>query len=283
MSMIRVGVDRRRDGFYLARLDLEQPGSAVGLSRHEDLGKSGEEFSDSSRISVAVPDREVQVKALRLPVTAGAAINDVIRFELAESLLEDSAAFEFEAVPTADSDNQLGLIYRKETLDDLTSRYGLGEINRESLTYQARALALGRGYAKFCERAAGEFLCVVDLAENAASVCFLVKDTVVDLSRIDPGDFDPASETARRQFAIDLKTIVNFRRALLMDRGITLPLSTLVLSGDGVDDDFRAKVRDYFPSGVEAPRLRASVLTGENVEAGLAPEAFLVALGLAAN
>jgi hypothetical protein len=281
MSSPRIGIDRRRDGVYLVRLNSGQPDTPPELHRLTDLGESRSLLDDASRVCLAVPDCEVQVKTLHLPVTAGAAPDDVIRFELAESLLEDVSSFQFETLPAADEGRHLGLIYRKERLDQLAADYGLDGTASERLSCQSRALALGRGYLEFCERATGDFLCVVDVAADAASVCFLLKDAVADLAHIDLRNFDPESEKGRRQFAVDLKTIVNFRRALLMDRGITLPLSGLVLAGDGVDDEFRSVVREYFPTGVEPPRLRPTdpALQLE----GVSPEAFLVALGLAAN
>jgi len=281
MNEPKVGIDRRRDGVYLARLNSGLPGAPPELRHLTDAGESRSLLDDASRVCLVVPDCEVQVKTLHLPVTAGAAPDDIIRFELAESLLEDASTFQFETLPAADEGRHLGLIYRKERLGELAADYGLDGTAPDRLSFHSRALALGRGYLEFCERATGDFLCVVDVAADVASVCFLLRDAVADLAHIDLRNFDPESEKGRRQFAVDLKTVVNFRRALLMDRGITLPLSGLVLAGDGVEDQLRSVVREYFPTGVEAPRLKPGDPAIQIDDRQ--PEAFLVALGLAAN
>ena len=87
----------------------------------------------------------------------------------------------------------------------------------------------------------------------------------------------------REQLAVDLKTIVSFRLSSLMDRGVSTPLSTLILSGQGVDDDLRQVLQTYFPVGVKAPLLNPGYLAESVRDALPSTERFLVALGLTVN
>lgn len=279
-----IGLDIRRDTFYLAEVTRREDGFEVSRLHQAKVAEAAAEFMlPGVQLAVAVPDASVMVKNLLIPASSPGAVESVVSFELAESLLEDLSEFRFQTVPTGQPGRYLGLIYRRESLRELTARLGVPETEAAQVTHLLRALALGRGYLAFCERAAGELIGLVDLGGDTASVCLLLQNGVVDLASVDLRGFDLTHDTGRKQFAIDLKTVVNFRRAALQDRGVGLPLSTIILSGDNVDGRLREMVRGYFPGGVEAPRFRLGLFRPECGLAETNPEHYLVALGLAAN
>jgi len=278
------GLDIRRDTLYLADVKHRDDRFEVTRLREAKLADTWVELvSPDTQLAVAVPDASVMVKNLLIPASSPGPVESLVSFELAESLLEDLSEFRFQTVPTGQPGRYLGLIYRRECLRELTARLGMGETTASPVTHQLRALALGRGYLTCCERAAGELIGLVDLGGDTASVCLLLQNAVVDLASVDLRGFDLNHDTGRKQFAIDLKTVVNFRRAALQDRGVGLPLSTVILSGDKADGRLREMVRGYFPGGVEAPRFRTALFRPEGGVADTNPEHYLVALGLAAN
>jgi hypothetical protein len=279
-----VGLDLRRGGPYLATVDGEDETRRVTKLQSSNGPTDGNpSWHGADRVALAVPDASVMVKCLNVPAGVQTLADEVVDFELAESLLEDPAAFLFQSAKGGQSDRRLGMIYRRETLSGLAEHAGLADLEPSRLSFASRALALGRGYLGFCERTAGEFIGLVDLAGSAASVCFIVQDRVADLAWVDLRGIVLDTDTGRRQFAIDLKTVVNFRRAALQDRGVTWPLSALIVSGDQVDGHLREIIRGFFPGGVEAPRFRQSLINADSNATSENPELFLVALGLTSN
>jgi len=283
VTLPAVGIDDRGDALYLAEITRRQETLQVArLSRLSDRGAIGNDWPERARVVMAVPDAMVIVKSLQIPASAPGPVDSIIRFELAESLLDDISEFQFQTEMTGRTGKYLGLVYRRALLRDLTERVGLGDSGR-SVCHQARALALGRGYLTFCDRAAGELIGLVDLGGEAASVCLVFQESIVDLAAVDLRGLDLDKDTGRKQFAVDLKTVVNFRRAALQDRGINVPLSTVVMSGERADGRLREMVRTYFPGGVDLPRVRLSHFGPDSGIADVNPELWLVALGLTAN
>ena len=151
----------------------------------------------------------------------------------------------------------------------------------DGLSFQLRSIGLGRGYLAFCQKEEAELVCLVDLARGVASICLVYGSDIVDVASLVTDTFDLANETGREQFAVDLKTVINYRQVTLSEIGISVPLSSLLLVGDQVDDDFRKIVQTYFPIGVRAPKVHDGFLAGVDLESTESLPLFLVALGLA--
>ena len=146
--------------------------------------------------------------------------------------------------------------------------------------FRMRARALGLGYLRFCERDDGAVVGLVDLTPTGASVCVIHDRAVVDVAHLSLHNRALSSDRDWEQLAVDLKTVINFRLAGLLERGIRTPLARLVVVGDAVNDSQRRVIERYFPVGVTAPRFHRGYVS-DSVEAEAATwPLFLPALGL---
>jgi hypothetical protein len=233
---------------------------------------------------IAVPDAEVQVKRLSLAGTANSSQRNRLLYELVQSVLEDEQSFVYDVHSAGSEGNWFGLIFRRQALEKLRLESGLaGAEVEQPPEFLPRSMALGRAYLNFCRQEEGELVCLVDLSHGAASVCLVAGGEVIDLASLAVAEGSLDSPAEREQLAVDLKTIVSFRLSSLMDRGISTPLSNMVLSGRGADDDLRQVVQSYFPVGVKAPSINRGYLADSVREAEPSAERFLVALGLTVN
>jgi hypothetical protein len=276
MSELRTGFDIRNDGLCIAQVRYNDDGWQIEMTgQQSEIEDQQNLLGESDRCCLGVPDSCVIVKSLQFPTSTGASIEDIVRFELASSLLEDESHFRYESLPDEHGGRHIGLIYRDELLRELCERWLPREIEKDRISYCARALALGKGYLQFCERAEGDLVLLVDVSTDAASICFLYKDSITEMANVVTASLDLTSEDGRRKFAVDLKTIVNFKRAAMQDRGVISPLSSLVVFGEPVDREFRELLQTYFPAGVRELRFQADLPD--------LSDNCLVALGLAAN
>jgi len=233
---------------------------------------------------VAVPDAELQIKRLHLTGPKNSGQRNRLLYELVQSVLEDEQLFVYDVHPAGQEGDWFGLIFRRHVLERLKLDCGLaGAKMAPPLVFLPRSMALGRAYLNFCRREEGDLICLVDLSNGAASICLVRGGNVIDLASLALAEGCLDSAVEREQLAVDLKTIISFRLSSLMDRGISTPLSNLVLSGLGADDDLRNVVQSYFPVGVKAPSINPGYLIDSVREAEPAPERFLVALGLTVN
>ncbi len=277
-----LGIDHHSSAFYNARVEND-----AGRPRVVRLWKSATSTIDSSidgRTVLAVPDRDVTVKPLYVPGSDEATVRARLSFELARSVLEDEEQFAFDYHPLAQPESYLGFVFRRERLAQLAETCGL--TSSEAVingTFRARSMALGRGYLAFCEPPEGELICVAELIDRAVSICFIYQRRVVDLAFLSLDNTPLASPAGRERFAVDLKTIVNFRLAALHERRIGLPLAVLIVFGASVDEDLHRGMQRYFPIGVDSPRLREGFFGDLSSEETGPFERYLVALGLAVN
>jgi len=244
---------------------------------------NGGELTREGRVVVAVPDNDVQIKRLHLTGPEEKTRRNRLLYELVQSVLEDEQSFVYDVHPAGCEGNWFGLTFRRRALEQLTLDCGLAGAEITPPDFLPRSIALGRAYLTFCRREEGDLVCLADLAPGAVSICFVRGGKIVDLAALTLGKSDYDSPAGREQLAVDLKTIVSFRLSSLMDRGVSTPLSTLIMSGRGVSGELRHTLHTYFPVGVKSPVLNSGYLADSIREDSVAPERFLVALGLTVN
>lgn len=285
MNVPQTGLDKRRDTVFEARVTSESGRHDIERLRTWKVSQETPDLnSQPGRITLSVPDEMALVKSIRLEGNSPLSVDERVRFELVQSMLESEDNFVFGSIADGHQQRRLGMVFRREQLSEICDSCGVAYQTRsDQLDFQLRSIALGQGYLAFCHRDDGEMTCLTDLCDGTASICLVHGTHVVDVASIGLADYDLASSDGAERFAVDLKTLVNHRQTVLMNNGISVPLAKLLLSGEGVDDRLRKTVQTYFPVGVSSPRLRDILLGATDVSPSEDLCLFLVALGLAVN
>ena len=281
-NSVRIGVDCRGDLMYAARVCYDgtrlQVKALVRLSRtHPEK----HELLEDGEVVLAVPDDQVIVKRLVLPDEPADDRYERARFEMSQAMLEDEGGFRFDTVDTGRPDRLLGVIMRQEALSKLTETNTGGLFaERPALSYRMRAVALGRGYAEFCRQQAGELVCLVDFHDQLASVCFVYRTHVLAVShmRLNNPERRPLADLPR--LAIELKTLVNLQMSLLFSEGITVPLSSLIVTGEGVTGKLTEALARHFPGGVGSPQINTGFFADPSKLNEIPIDNYLISLGL---
>lgn len=284
MSTTATGVDLRGDRLMVAVTEADSGRVRITALRHELEAEETTEESPAAPVRVAVPEALACIKALRIEAEPESTAETRARFELVASMLDDDKQFLTAVCATGRDERFLGMLLRRERAAELWSAVsGRSDFESDRVSFQLRGVGLGRGYLAFCRRADAELIGLVDLAGATASIVLIHAHNIVDVTSLALETFDLDSDSGRDRMAVDLKTIINFRQIALAEAGISVPLSSLVLLGEPVDDDLRQIVQTYFPVGVRGPELLDGFLDDFELPSDTRTELFLAALGLAVN
>ena len=156
-------------------------------------------------------------------------------------------------------------------------------MRRSQISHRARSIALGRGYLAVCDSRDDNLVVLADLAPDCASLCYVYNRQIVEVAAMPLGSYDLGSEVGRRRFGVDLRTLMNYKQSTLLDAGVSVPLTELLLTGEPVDDALLAAVRESFPIQVERPRLHDGFFGSVSDAVRGSLLLYLTALGLTVN
>ncbi len=281
---IKIGIDFRGDLFYVARVDYgaERP-EVKALVRLEKQHLGEHHLLDGGQLILSVPDADVILKRLNLNGSS----DDIelrARFELVHAVMEDENRFYFDVIATGRESRYLGLIMRKERLEN--SLFELLDDRRSffaGAAYRMRAAALADGYINFCRLTGGDLICLADFHRQSASIAFVYRNKIIDLSQISLKRFDIATTKGVEKMSVELKTLVNFKVAALFDEGVTTPLSAMLVSGEGMTGQAIETMKRYFSLELTTPAVNSGFFNSQADLTDVPLEKYLVALGLAAN
>lgn len=276
MSLFRTGIDRRRDWYRLARVadDGGRP-RVVSLWTAESPS-----WPEGDFVAFSVPDSAVIFKTLYLPEGHPADLQARARFEIEQALLDDPAEYESDLLPGIGDDRYFAQVMRRSHIAQI--RHTLH--NGNSLAAPGpRSIALARGYRAFCRPPGGDVICLADVVDNEVSVAILYRNKPAASAFLNLGGADFAVEADCRRFAIELKTVVNFRLSALADQGVTVPLSKLLISGESVTDTAVGMLETLFPCGVRRPDFNMAFFDNSEELRSQLSDSCLAALGLAVN
>jgi len=285
MSNRRIGIDQRGDSLLIATtVDESGRTTVLRLDRLHPSELNGGALVPEDSIALAVPDSQVMVKMVRVNPAGSISQSDRIRFELLQSVLESEDTFNFDSAPAGSADRRLGLIFRRQHISELTDRLGLRAALRENrLSFQSRAVALGKGYLTFGLEQNDPLIVLVDLAGDAASICFIYERKVADVASLSLSGHDLSGEPGLRRFAVDLKTIINYKQSMLLDAGISVPPARVLLSGEFLSDTVRDAVQSHFSVEVAGTRLNEGFFGALDSATRDSLPLYAAALGLTVN
>ncbi len=279
-----IGIDLQREKYYLAQARQDSDCfhiTALKKGRITELNVEGEQ---DSHFTLALPDKEVMVKRLFLNRQKGWDTELQVQFELTQSLLENGKDnFAFDTLATGLKERYLGLLTRQRNVEKpIPAAAGLPS---PALTYEMRAVALGKGFLHFCRHNPEELTAIADFYDEGISLCFVYNSHIVDVAYLSTAYLPEKNETDPTQITAELKTVISFRTATLAEAGTPPHLSALFISGLSVETPLEeALKRQFQPLPVTSPVLKSEVLSEEILERSSGNlEEFLVALGLAVD
>lgn len=238
---------------------------------------------NAGRVVLPVPTNHVLVKNLRLG-DDGRNRFDRAAFELAQAVLADERDFVFDVLPTGLTDHLLGLAVRRETVDRMVGDRMVTAAGQVAPGhYRASAVALGLGFLHYAAPASAEPVAITADTDGLISIGIVHRGHIVALGHLDASRLETETPSGRERFAVELKTVIDFRLASLFDLGLTLPLAGMQVTGKAFDTELIEVLESYFRVAVSRPGWRAGMNLPPGLENDTQPGAYLVALGLTVN
>lgn len=284
-ASVQIGIDDRGQFFHVARVCHEPGRSRVeALARFDRSMIRSHELLEKGRLVFAVADDLVAVNEISLPAKTSSRPAELIEFEQTQSLLDDASIFFFDALPlSADSGRYLSLTVRRPQLSTIiqpfTEATG-GDTSR--VQFALRAEALGQGFIQYAQTEGGDFACLIDFNDRLASLCFVHRREIIGVAHLATKQFDMTSARGLKKMAAELKTIVNFKLATFSRRNVSVPLSSVFLSGNHMNPDVGEILQEYFSVGIRAVALNSSLFPQPEKMSEIPAGDYLVALGLTA-
>lgn len=271
-----IGIDTRDEQLLVARISHSAGRPVIDQLQQVtvEADPTQESFAGSRRM-FAISERDAIIKHIYVGADETYAASQRARLELVQSLLEPEQNFAIDILPSHSSERFIGVAIRKSELNAYQKNSQNG-----SFGFQARGVALAKGFRAFCEQGHGDFHCVLDVAKDGISIVFLYQGLPARIGYM-PRPDQENTETAYKTLAGDLKTALSFHINTLFHEGITVPLSQIHISVDNADNELLAAMRQYSHVELQPPVLNQFTV-GPNVTAELETQhRFLTALGLA--
>jgi len=282
---VGVGIDCGDGHFHLARVRQDAGWPQVqALARFEFSHVKEHRLFTGGRLAFSVGDHLVMTREVAVTDPGNFDSGLLAGFESMQSVLDDCDEFRFDCVPLGTDGRYQASTVRRSVLEHLTRPLESGFLDISGgVDYVLRSAALGRGYIMFSRPAPEAFVCLADLHDRVISVCFVYQGMIVGLTHLVTDRFNLIGDAGLERMAVELRTLVNFKLASLSENGISIPLTSLVLSGEKADGRVRSVLQKYFSAQVEVPHIANSFFPDPAATSGVPLEKYLVALGLAAG
>ncbi len=279
-NSITIGIDNRDGTYFVARVDQSKGRPDIkALIRFDKEHFNGHHLLEGNRIVVSVPDNQTMIKYVQLPTSDNADLK--VRFELETALGETPDNFLFDIIPTELDNYYLGLTVRKILTHELIEPFVKqnGDLNF-STGGTMRAAALARGFLTYCQQSGGELGAIVDFGNRSASIAFYYKQQIIDLCGL-PLDINYySSKDTFQKIIVELKTLLNFKLAALMENGISIPLSKLFVIGESLDEKMIEALHNNLKIEIARPEIHSGFISDQNKNREIPMDKYLVALGL---
>jgi len=281
---INIGVDARGDFLYAARVSYKLGRPEIkALFRAEKTPLNQHHLLEGGNISFALPDNKVAVKKMMIkPKTDD--FQQQVFFELEHSLLEDEKNYCFDFLKNDTEEYVLGLITRRKEIEDSQTKL-IDKQSNSSIDFmcQLRSIALAKGYLNFCRLSDNNLICLTDFNQQLASIAFIYQNNIIDVTYMLLNKYELNHPDKIKQLAIELKTVINFKLASFYDQGITIPLSSLYISGDKSEMTTIDTFKRYFKVNIQIPEINSSFSSDTFRPQKIAWEKYLIALGATVN
>lgn len=273
----QVGLDRRGDFYYGARVETSTGRPEIKeLVRFDHNEVEGHHLLENAQIILSIDESRAMIKTLNLNEPDQSLLEAKARFELAQTVLDDESGFLFDTVATGFENTYIGTIVRRKSLD-LSGRFLIDK----QLKFSVRAAALARAFTTFCRRDGSQLVCLADMTDDLISICFVYQDNLIGICHLGLDGLDLNSESDFETISVELKTLINFRLESFFERGITVPLAKLFVSGAVGSKEFLEKLRTHFTVDISTPQINSGFFPDRAGLNSIPLDQYLVALGLA--
>ncbi len=280
---VGVGIDCGNGHFHLARVRRGAGWPQIrALARFESSHIKEHRLLTGGRLVLSVPDHLVMTREVTITDPGNFDGGVLAEFESTQSILDNSNQFRFECIPLGATSRYQASTVRRSVLEHLTRplERAIPEVSG-GVDYVLRSVALGRGYITFCRPSPEAFVCLADMHEGTISICFVYQAMIVGLTHLATDRFDLDSDAGLEKMAVEFRTLVNFKLASLSESGVSIPLTSLLLSGEKAGDRARSMLQKFFSVELDTPHLGSSFFPDPDATSGVPVEKYLVALGLA--
>ncbi len=275
-QQVRVGVDPRGDWCYVARVAWGSGRPQVkALARFNSDQLTGHRILDDARQVLGVPDNLAQIKRVTVTPSGDIEAHELAAFELAQGLLDSPMEFCLSVVPLSVEGEYLGMSVRRATLEGLGVGSGPGNGG-----WQVRSAALTCGWTTFCRDIDGELIGLVDFTPGSATIAIMHSHRIAATACIATNGADLTTRSGQRRLGAELRTVFDFRLDSLAERGISVPLSGLVLCGADLADGLSRTIDDFFGVSLISPSVSPGFFPQSADLSAVPLDRYLVALGL---
>ena len=277
-SLITIGIDKRDTRYYAARVDRQTGRPEVkALLRFELDSFSGHHLLEGGDIVTSIPDEKVVIKKIKLESDEN--YQEIAKFEMKQSQIDDTDNYLFDTIKTNLSTHYLGLILRKAVFSELTKPFTDQE-SEIKINGKMRTQALLDGFLFFCRHNGGDLGAVLDLTTKRASFGFYYKQNIIDLMSFSLENYDLNDIDSLTKLSIELKTVLNFKKASFFDLGISLPISGLYILSETIDNKQIDFLKEALKLNILRPEINSGFLSNRKDSDDISLDNYLVALGL---
>lgn len=275
-QVVRVGIDPRGDWCYVARVVWGSGRPQVkALARFHSDQLPGHKILTGAVAIWGVPDSKAQIKRMAITPSGDIDAHDLAAFELAQGLLDDPSEFCLSAVPLSLEGEYLGMSVRRTTLEDFGADFGDGDCG-----WQVRSVALTHGWITFGREQEGELIALIDFTPESATISIMHRRRIAATARIATSDVDLRAASGQRRLGAELRTVVDFRLDSLIEHGISVPLSGLLLCGADMADGLTETIDGFFSVPIVTPSISPGFFPQSADLSSVPLDRYLIALGL---
>lgn len=223
---------------------------------------------------VSIADDMVMVKEISIAYPQANNIEQQVRFELKHSLPDDPENFCFDTIATASENRFICLITRKALLKKI-----LPETQKIS-GFVMRAVALGRGFLRFCENKTEGLIALVDFSNRRAALCLINDQRIAALGHFDWKRLTDGSDRDMFRIAAELKTLLNLKQNSLNRNYKISNFEGLYLCGYSFTDIEKEILSRKLLIPISEPIFSQACLSDSAISSEFPAGDFLVALGL---
>ena len=277
---VSIGIDSCDDTYFVARVDNHSGRPDIkALIRFDSNHFNGHHLLEGNKIIVSLPDNQTTIKHLRISESEDAKLK--VQFEMETAQLEKSNNFVYDVIPTQLENYYLGLSFRIKTLQSLLDPFVKQNGDNSYTTGgMMRAVALANGYLSFCQQSGGEFGAIIDFGKQSASVAFFYQEKIVDVASLPVGDSFKSDEKLFHRALTELKTFLNYKISGLREKGLSVPLSRLLVPKDLFADNQLDMLKNVLKVEITFPEIHSGFISESNKNQEIPLNKYLVALGL---